>query len=374
MMELINVAVIHAERTSGYNFVRSLQVDAKYQSTFNIIGVSDHPTGCFISSANTLLYCPQLSDSSLSDLCSTIKKRTGNTVDIVYETRSGQHMIAASQEYANVPIFLPAPTVVEIAENKHLTFLHLKKNEFSVPETILIEREEDVDTAFLTIPSQTLWFRITKGKGSKGAFATSSPVEAKNRIGSVDGWGMFTAARRLPSNSSLDWNQRLSSTLYPGEMLTWSALFHKGTLVASQSRKRLYFEHTDLTVNELSFVGALMTFSCESLTRLGLKVASSFDKPAHGAIGLDVIVDHDGSLCITEIQLGRFFATTYHMAKIGLNFPKRFVEAFFGFVGPCDLIDPLPEGNVWIQRFGSAGIDVKRDQVLRLIQDGYLIC
>lgn len=369
-----NILVLHSDRSTGINFVQSLQ-DAKQQSwgeDVNIIGLCSHPVRMQLCKNDITYFIDENKADTVDVMVKRLEQKTGESIHLVYETKSAPYMLAVSRLRAHIPVFLPPHNLVEIFEDKYRTYSHLTERGFPVPATYLMNSPQDVETAFHQIAKATVWVRDTQGQAGHGAFASESIDEVKAQITQRNGWGHHTISEKLPIEREHGWKERLSSEFFPGEMVTWIALYDRGELIGSQVRKRLYWEHSDLTISGVTgYSGANMTVSRRDVHELSDNIIRSFDWKPHGAVGADYVVDDEGQVRLTEIQASRFYTSTYSLALLGLNLPKLYVDVFRGNEVEKGLINPCPEGYVYIQRFGSESVMVHRDKVLSEISEGF---
>lgn len=364
------VLVLNCDRSTGTGFIRALRraQGGGWGADVTILGTAAHPLRTVLSDADRTF----LIDSDRPDrVVAEISRRTGRDIDLVYETRSAEAMLRLSRARHRVPTFLAPHEILAVFEDKYRTFLHLSAHGLPVPRTFLISRPGDVHRAFARLSGRSAWIRRTHGQGGRGAFASDSPAEVVATLERHRGWNRYTLSERLPTDRAHPWADRLSSRLLPGEMITWGALYAHGKLIAGQTRKRLYWEHADLTRSGVTgYTGAAMTLTRPDVHALSEKIVRSFDWAPHGPLGIDYLVDEAGELKVTEIQASRFFTSTYPLALSGLNLPRLFVDAARGVTDTVDSVDPCPEGLLYVQRFGSPGRIVHRDDVLAAIEAG----
>ncbi len=367
-----NILVLHSDRSTGLNFVQCLQEAKKegWGQDLKVVGLCSHPIRMQLCK-NDITFVAKEHDGDLEQVVKSVEQKLGESVHLVYETKSAPHMLQVSQLRDRVPVFLPPHKMVEIFEDKYLTYKHLVNKGFPVPKTHLIKTPADIEAAFKDIAKSVVWVRDTQGQAGFGAFTATSMQQVVEQITQRNGWGHHTIAEKLPIDAVHKWEDRLSSNFLPGEMVTWIAFYNEGQLVASQARKRLYWEHSDLTTSGVTgYSGANMTVSRGDVNDLSDAIVRSFDWKPHGAMGADYVVDETGQIKLTEIQASRFFTSTQPLALLGLNFPKLYVDAFRGSSVCKELVNPCPEGMLYIQRFGSESMMVHRDTILSELTAG----
>lgn len=362
-----NLLLLHSDGSTGINFAQSLQ-HAKQRgwgSDVNIIGLSHHPVRMQLCKNDRTYFVTEEEARDTQKLVTDIQHKIGGSIDLVYETKSAPYMLKISSERSLFPVFLPPHNLVKIFEDKFQTYLHLQKHGFPVPKTYLITSPDDLAKAFKKFAPEAVWVRAVRGQGGKGSFSTSSLTEAHNEIEAKNGWGSYTVSEQMSLAGTINWKERLSSDTFPGEMMSWVALYNKGVLVGGQVRKRLYWEHTELTTSGVTgYSGANMTLSRKDIHELSDSIIRSFDWVPDGAVGIDYLGDANGEVKVTEVQASRFFTSTYPLALLGLNLPSMYVDVFRGFPVETKAVNPCPEGFVYIQRFGAESMMVHRDKIL----------
>lgn len=373
-MNKFNILVINSDKSTGLNFVKCLNL-AKEQNlaNYNIIGTSCHGIRSALTEDDkTLILDEELNNSPLK-IVELLKEKYNTSIDLVYQTKSAEYMFAISKERNQIPVFLPDNEYIELFEDKYLTYLTLKEANFPVPETFLIEKKEDVSNAFKVLGNE-VWVRSKIGQGGRGSFSSVSIDEVIKEIENTNGWGEYTISEKLPLiKNKMDWNKHLSDESYPGEMISWIALFNEGKLIAAQTRKRLYWEHSDLTMSGVTgYTGANLIIDRKDIHELSNSIIQHCMEIPHGAMGIDFLVDKNGNVKLTETQSSRFFTSTYSLALLGLNLPHLYIECFRGNGNlPENVINPCKSGMVYIQRFGAESRLIHKDELMKYMNQGF---
>ena len=171
------------------------------------------------------------------------------------------------------------------------------------------------------------------GRAGNGSIATDSYEFAKLWIERYQGWGQFTAAEVLSS-----------------ETATWTGLYHEGDVRADQGRKRLqwgYSRNQPSGVSGITGVGE--TYTSADLTDTAMRAVALIDKAPHGLYGVDCVRNwYDNTWNPTEINIGRFHTTVSEFfATAGLNLPNLYCRLFFG--EPVGSQKNLRDGIKWIR-------------------------
>jgi carbamoyl-phosphate synthase large subunit len=239
---------------------------------------------------------------------------------------------------------MPAAEVVETCVDKAASYRVWRAAGIRVPDTFMIRSEADLKKAFDALGGR-IWLRATEGGGGNGALPTGSYEFAKLWIERFNGWGAFTAAQVLTSQT-----------------VTWLSIWYEGELIVAQTRRRKAWGFGDRTLSGVTGVTAVgETCSDDAVTRVAMDSIRAIDSKPHGIYGVDMTYDEDGIPNPTEINISRFFTTVYFFTAAGLNMPRIFVDiGLYGKFPSLDKkINPLPDGLMWIR-----GMD-QRPKLLR---------
>ncbi len=232
-----------------------------------------------------------------------------------------------------VRTFLPAKETVRACVDKYLSYEKWKHAGLKLPETIEIASRADLAEAFDRFGE--LWLRLRKGGGGLGALKTSDYGMAERWIEYYKGWGQFSAAECLTSES-----------------VTWMSLWKDGELICAQGRKRLYWEFASRSIAGVTGItGTGVTVSDPDVDRVALAAIAAIDPRPNGIFGVDLTYDAQGTPNPTEINIARFFTTIDFFTAAGLNMPALYLNAAFGEPLPAieRRINPLPEGLAWVR-------------------------
>jgi hypothetical protein len=366
----INILVLNAVNTSGLNFVRCLKkANQENKSNYKIFGTCTHPIRIHLSECDETVYCDEKDHKHIPELIQLIKDKFNTVIDFVYQPKSAESMLHFSKYRNNLPVFLPSHEMVELFEDKYSTYKLLKEKGLPVPKTILPLSKQDIFDFYNEIQDD-LWIRRIRGQGGNGSFASNDVDEIYSVIDTTNSWGDYIISERIKKPINTNWNEMLSDKTNSGEMISWIALYKNGELIGSQTRKRLYWEHSELTISGVTgYTGANMTIDRFDIHELSDKIIRTCTKKPHGALGIDFMVDKNGELKLTEIQASRFFTSTFQLAELGLNLPHLFVQQYFEKETPKNLINPCLAGKIYIQRFGCKSQMIDREEIISMICD-----
>ena len=220
-----------------------------------------------------------------------------------YEVRAISRL-RHSVQALGVKLYFPSEQAVEDCVNKELSYVIWQRNGVRVPKTILINEPADLKNAFATL-GEKIWLRAIEGGGGFGALPTDDFDFAKNWIERFNGWGRFTAAELLSSQT-----------------ITWQSIWYQGELVVAQTRRRRSWNFGDRTLSGVTGItGVGETCSIDHVDQLAMDAIFAISKEPHGIFCVDMTYDFAGLPNVTEINIGRFFTTHYFFTQAGLNFP-----------------------------------------------------
>jgi len=251
-------------------------------------------------------------------------------------------------ETLGVKTFLPKNESVEICVDKSRTYQIWKEKGLRVPKTLLINTEEDLKSAFKELGGK-IWLRATTGAAGRGSLPTSSLQFAKEWINFFDGWGKFTVAECLTSQT-----------------VTWQSIWKDGELIVAQGRKRLYWEFANRTLSGVTGItGTGVTISDPVIDEIAQEAILVIDPAPNGVWAVDMTYDKEGIPNPTEINIGRFFTTHLFFTRAGLNMPYILIKlAFNEEIPPIPKkIDPLHPGLAWVRGMDTEPVLTALNQI-----------
>ncbi len=237
----------------------------------------------------------------------------------------------------NIKLFMPSKETIEICVDKSRSAEIWMAESIRIPKTMVIFDEKDLKKAFEKLGDDkgNIWIRASVGGGGKGALPTNNYEFAKLWIDRFDGWGNFTAAECLTSQT-----------------VTWLSIWYEGEIVVAQTRKRNSWNFGNRTLSGVTGITRVgETCSDELIDRIAIDSIKAIDKRPHGIFGVDMTYDNKGIPNPTEINISRFFTTVYFFTKAGLNLPEIYKNiALYGeFPHLKKKINPLPNGLLWVR-------------------------
>src|SRR6266516_4002990 len=311
------ILVTAAGGSPSTNFVRSLRAAPE---PYHLIGVDANAYHLQRAETDERYLVPPASASDFLDILERIAQDTD--AELIHS--QGEVELGVLSEArgrftaAGIRLFLPSHETVLVCQNKFISFQRWRAAGLRVPDTMMVRSEADLTEAFNRFGSP-VWIRAVSGAAGRGAFPARTLQQAIAWVEFHDGWGGFSAAECMGSDST-----------------TWMSLWKNGELIVAQSRKRLYWE-----------LGNRAPSGVTGITGAGLTV----DDAPDGIFSVDLTYDRDGIANPTEINIGRFFTTHDFFTAAGLNMPHFYIKAAFDEPLPAlaARINPLPGGLLWIR-------------------------
>lgn len=317
-----------------------------------LIGASSIPSDLFLADVDERHVVPNATEPGYR---TSILELLARTRPSLMHVQSDYEVLAVSRlrgeiQSLGVGLFLPAPQTIENCVDKEKSYGIWVRAGIKVPRTIRLNTEDDLRRAFATL-GERIWLRATVGGGGRGALPTSSFEFARAWIDEYRGWGGFTAAEMLTDRS-----------------VTWQSIWWEGELVVAQGRRRHKWNYGNRTLSGVTGItGVGETCSDDDVTRVALAAISAVDSRPHGVFCVDMTYDHSGTPNPTEINIGRFFTTSYFFTKAGLNFPEIYCDLALEqrFPSLSRRINPLPDGLVWIRGMDVPPVLTRREELTK---------
>jgi carbamoylphosphate synthase large subunit len=268
-------------------------------------------------------------------------------------------VVSEKREKLEAPVFLPSKAAVKACQDKLESAKIWDKKGVAVAKTIEVRRDEDIDTAFEEFGSP-IWIRARHGAGGKG----STPAD--NRETAVN-WIRYWKAR------GVDW-EFIAQEHLPGRNIAFHSLWKGGELVTSMARERVEYIYAYLAPSGITGTPAVQrTVHDEAVNKVGTEAVLSIDPKFSGIASVDLKANAAGVPCVTEINPGRMFTTSFffsYASKIlrrdyGVNIPYLYIKlAYKETIPDLPKYNALPADVYWIRHM---------DAPARLVKDGKIL-
>jgi carbamoyl-phosphate synthase large subunit len=327
---VIRVLVLSAGDPAGINFCKSLRLE---KEAFYILGADTNQFRVHLAVADERYLLPVADSPDYLEVLRRLIRRVAPDLIYAADTNRELEIVSENRETFSALVYLPPVQAVRVYEDKWECTRRCAAAGVPVPETILVSHPADLDNAFAQFGS--VWLRATHGSGGRGSLPTDDIRLARAWIDRHQGWGTFTAAKRLT-----------------GRMATWIGIWWEGKLIVGQGRNRLHWEYSHLSPSGVSGITAAQsTTSDPEITTIAHAAIAAAGFAPHGIVGVDLTYDQAGVPNLTEIQASRFYTSIYFLACAGLNMPAMYVRLALKLpvTSYPTGINPLRDDLVWLK-------------------------
>jgi carbamoyl-phosphate synthase large subunit len=268
-------------------------------------------------------------------------------------------VVSENREKIKANVFLPSKQAVNICQDKFESTNIWRKKGIPVARTIEIRDEKDINRAFEEFGSP-IWIRAKHGAGGKG----STPA---NNIEAALSWIRYWRSRNV------DW-EFIAQEYLPGRNFGFHSLWKDGEIVLSMARERLEYIYPSLAPSGIMGTPAVQrTVHNERVNKVSTEAVLAIDPNFNGIACVDLKENAQGEPCVTEINPGRMFTTSFFFSYASkvlnksyrANIPYLYVKlAFKETIPDAPKFDVLPKDLYWIRHMDAPARLVLRGKVL----------
>jgi carbamoyl-phosphate synthase large subunit len=227
-----------------------------------------------------------------------VRARVG--VDLLIPTTDVEvRALAVARRRLPCRVFLPARRVIELCQDKYRLGRFLRERGLAAPLTYAVSSLAAVPGIFRRLGRTPLWCRVRAGSGSTGAIPVRTPRQAQAWI------AYWATMRGVPVRSFT-----LSEYL-PGRDFGCQSLWDRGHPVLTKAFQRLSYIASGGHPSGVSSVAALAKTAADpSVQSMTIQAVRALGRNLSGLFSVDLKEDASGTVCVTEINAGRFLAGT----------------------------------------------------------------
>jgi biotin carboxylase len=349
------ILVTGAGGPAGINFISSLRIAPEQMF---IVGTEANQHFIHLATTDKKYVVPRATEPGyISKLNEIIRKEKIGFLhaqpDIEVE------VVSANREKLDAPVYLPSKKAVAACQDKLESARLWKKHGIPVAEFIEIRAESDVDRAFEELGSP-IWIRATHGAGGIGSTPASNRQTATS-------WVSYWKSRKTGYKF-------IAQQHLQGRNLAFHSLWKDGELVTSMARERIEYIYPHLAPSGITGTPAVQkTVHDEAVNKTGTNAVLAIDPKFNGIACVDMKENDEGTPCMTEINAGRMFTTSFFFpfaSKIlrkdyYANIPYLYVKlAYKEKIPDIPKYDILPADIYWIRHI---------DAPARLVKDGKIL-
>jgi len=340
---------------AGINFTMSLRIAPEEMF---LVGTEANEHYLHLARTDKQYPIPRAKETGYIDKLNEIIRR--EKIDFLHAQPDVEvEVISEKREKIAANVFLPSKKAVKTCQDKLESARLWKKKNVPVAKTIELHAEQDVDKAFEELGTP-IWIRATHGAGGRG----STP--ASNRETAVS-WIRYWKSR------SVDW-EFIAQEQLPGRNMAFHSLWKDGELVTSMARERIEYIYPYLAPSGIMGTPAVQrTVHNETVNKIGTEAVLAIDSAFSGIACVDLKANKDGVPCVTEINAGRMFTTSFFFSYASkvlrkdylANIPYLYTKlAFKESIPEVQKYDVLPENVYWIRHMDAPAKLVKDGKVL----------
>ncbi len=340
---------------AGINFAMSLRAA---QEKMAIVGTDSNEYFLNLAITDAKYLVPRAKDPEYIDRLNEIIRE--EKIEFLHAQPDVEvEVVSENREKLAAQVFLPSKAAVEACQDKLKSARVWTKKSVPVARTIEVRGEEDIDRAFAEFGSP-IWVRARHGAGGKG----STPAD--NRETAV-AWIKYWKSR------GVNW-EFIAQEHLPGRNIAFHSLWKDGELVVSMARERLEYIYAYLAPSGITGTPAVQkTVHYDAVNRIGTEAVLSIDSKFTGIASVDLKENAAGIPCVTEINPGRMFTTSYffsYASKVlrkdyGANIPYLYTRlAYKETIPDLPKYNVLPAEILWIRHMDAPARLVKNGKVL----------
>lgn len=346
------ILITGAGGSAAYNYIESIRHNP-YKEKFYIVGTDMSRYHIELSRLDKRYITPSVSDPDyLAKLNELIKREK---IDFLHAQPDVEvNFLSKHKDEISAKTYLPKYETVERCQNKMEFNRILKNNNLAVPEAYYVNSEKDLISACNALfkTNKKIWVRAIRGAGSKAALPVEKFEHAKFWI---DYWTTM---------KGLGYGDFMVSEFLPGREYAFQSLWKDGKLLMSQARERIEYIFGNLTPSgQSSSPSVAKTVNKKEINDLVSTAIRAIDPKATGIFCADLKTDKNDKIMLIEINIGRFFTTSYFFSNAGVNMPYYYTKMGLGERVECELkaFNNIPDDWYWVRMI---------DMGYKLIKDG----
>jgi len=349
------ILVTGAGGPAGINFVTSLHIAPERMF---LVGTEANQYFMHLATTDKKYMVPRATEPAYIDKLNEITKK--EKIEFFHAQPDTEvEVISENREKIKTNFFLPSKKAVRACQDKLEAARLWKKKDIPVARFIELRTEKDVDRAFEELGSP-IWIRATHGAGGIG----STP--ANNRE-TATSWISYWKARGIA------W-KFIAQEHLPGKNMAFHSIWKNGELVTSMARERLEYIYPHLAPSGITGTPAVQkTVHDATINKTGTEAVLAIDPEFNGIACVDLKANSEGIQCVTEINAGRMFTTSFFFSYASkilrkdyyANIPYLYVKLAYNEKLPkIPKYNVLPKDVYWIRHIDAPGRLVKNGKIL----------
>lgn len=353
--DMKHVLITGAGGPAAINFIMSLKIAPE---KFYLVGTDTSHYNICLAPTDSTYIVPKAPETGYIDaLNETIRKER---VEFVHPQPDIEiKEVSENREKLEANVFLPAKRTIRICQDKLQSARLWSKSGIPTAKTIELRKELDIEKAFRQL-GKPLWIRARHGAGGRGSTPASNKETALS-------WIQYWKSR------GKRW-EFMAQEYLEGRNVGFHSLWKDGELITSMARERIEYFYPHLAPSGITGTPAVQrTIHDEKVNNVATRAVMAIDPNYNGIACVDLKENNEGIPCVTEINAGRMFTTSFffsHASKVLFNnyfanIPYLYVKvAYKELVPDTPKYNVLPEEMYWIRHIDAPAKLIKDGKVL----------
>ncbi|MGB8780519.1 MAG: hypothetical protein WCD81_07715 [Candidatus Bathyarchaeia archaeon] len=349
------ILVTGAGGPAGLNFVKSLRIAPEKMF---IVGTEANEYFIHLASGDKNYPVPEATEATYIERLNEVTRK--EKVEFIHAQPDVEvATVSENRERLDADVFLPSKEAIRKCQDKLESARIWHRGDVPVGRALELRGESDVDKAFEEFGSP-IWIRARHGAGGRGSTAAFNKKTAL-------AWIEYWKSRRM------NW-KFIAQEYLPGRNIGFHSLWKNGELVTSMARERIEYIYPNLAPSGVTGTPATQkTIYDDKANEIGTRAVLAIDPDFNGIACVDLKENKEGKPCVTEINAGRMFTTSFFFSYASkvlrkdycANIPYLYVRlAFKENIPKVPKYNILPENTYWIRHI---------DAPARLVKDGKIL-
>lgn len=349
------ILITGAGGPAAINFIMSLKIAPE---KFYLVGTDTSYHSVRLAPTDSAHIVPKATKIGYIDAVNEIIRK--ERVELVHPQPDIEvEAISENRKRLEANVFLPTKHAIRTCQDKLQSAKLWLEKRVPTAKTMELRKESDIEKAFRQLGTP-LWVRARHGAGGRG----STPVSNKETALS---WIQYWKSR------GEKW-EFIAQEYLEGRNLGFHSLWKDGELITSMLRERIEYIYPHLAPSGITGTPMVQrTNHDEKANDVATRAVLAIDSHYNGIACVDLKENNKGVPCVTEINAGRMFTTSFffsYASKIlynnySANVPYLYVKLAYKEVVPnIPKYNVLPEELYWIRHI---------DAPAKLVRDGKVL-
>jgi len=349
------ILVTGAGGPASINFVMSLRISPE---KLYITGVDVNKFRIHLAPVDNKFIVPKAMEKNYIDTLNEIIRK--EKLEFVHSQPDVEvRVLSENRERLEANVFLPSKEAIRICQDKSKSAKVWLKKGIPTAKVVEIKNEKDIERAFDKLGSP-IWIRAKHGAGGRG----STPAY---NVETAISWINYWKAR------GEKW-EFIAQEFLRGRNLAFHSIWKEGELVVSMARERIEYIYPYLAPSGITGTPAVQrTIHDQKVNEIATEAVLAIDSNFSGIACVDLKENDNGVPCVTEINAGRMFTTSFFFSYASKvlygdyrsNFPYIYLKlAYKERIPDFPKFNILPEGLYWIRHIDAPACLVKDGKIL----------